>query len=165
MDLHIQLWRYHPLNVTHQGMDIACLYATSPQHHVRELKVCKIFVESHSLRLSLIGYRVAQVRCFFKIHCHTAIERYSKPLAYVQWFSVPVKEAHIEMFRVARHTRSDQRRVGAIIEQSSIIRFIQLVPSFGTSVPLEMTRENSMETQKYYWINSFADKEIYQAIW
>jgi hypothetical protein len=146
-------------------MDIACLFATSPRHHVQELKACKIFFEWHSSHLFLIGYQVAQVRCFFKIHCRTAIERYSKPLAYVQWFSVPVKEAHIEMFRVAQCTRHDQRRLGAIIKQSSIARFVQLIPSFGISVPLRMTCENSMETQKHYWINSFADKEIYQVIW
>jgi hypothetical protein len=132
---------------------------------VQELKVSNIFVDWYSAHLTLIGYRVAQVRCFFKVHCRTAIERYSKPLAYVQWFSEPVKEAHIEMYRVARCARRDQQRLGAIIEQSSIVRFVQLIPSFGTSVPLEMTRENSMETRKYYWINSFADKEIYQAIW
>jgi hypothetical protein len=68
------------------------------------------------------------------------------------------------MFVVSR-LEEDGVRNGTIIPIASIARFIQLVPKFGSITAPELTAQNSMDICRDYYINSFADKEIYQAVW
>jgi hypothetical protein len=86
--------------------------------------------------------------------------------AYVQWFSPPKRtpERDINMYMVSRMDEDGERR-GAIIPMSTIARFVQLIPKFGSNALAELTAQNSMDICRDYYINSFADKEIYQAVW
>jgi hypothetical protein len=54
-----------------------------------------------------------------------------------------------------------------IIALDSISRFVQLVPRFGKKALGEVRLDTytSMDVCKYFYINSFADKEIYQAVY
>jgi hypothetical protein len=117
----------------------------------------------------LAGYRVAQVRSIFKIMCrNTDHPLHNKPLAYVQWFSPPdtVAEAEIKMYLVQRsRSRLTSARLGSVISHASISRFVQLIPYFGSNIDRTLTADNSMEKAKLFWVNSFADKEIYKAVY
>jgi hypothetical protein len=109
------------------------------------------------------------VRCIFKIFCQPPSHPlHNQALAYVHWFSKPdrVPEAEIKMYLVQRSRgQLTQRRLGAVIPQASISRFVQLIPDFGPNANREMTADNSMEKGHLFWVNSFADKEIYKAVY
>jgi hypothetical protein len=114
-----------------------------------------------------LGYRVAQVRLFFRVNLvdtGNALNR--KLLAYVQWFSEPKDqdEKDIRMYQVSRQDRGQSRK-GEVIPISSIARFVQLVPKFGPGIADQVSSINSMDIVRDYYVNSFADKEIYQAVW
>ncbi|KAG8800253.1 hypothetical protein FRC16_003303 [Serendipita sp. 398] len=86
-------------------------------------------------------------------------------LAYVQYFSrpKPTPEKNINMYVVSREDRRGVRR-GAIIPLDSIVRFVQLVPKFGATAHPILTAENSADVCRDFYVNSFADKEVYQAV-
>jgi hypothetical protein len=69
------------------------------------------------------------------------------------------------MYLVSRVERAGSVRRGSVIALDTISRFVHLVPKFGAVVSDQLTSENSMDICRDYWVNSFADKEIYQAIW
>lgn len=88
-------------------------------------------------------------------------------LAYVQWFSKPqVPEEVINMYRVQR-SFLDGRPDGDIVSVDSISRFVQLIPRFGSTIGKQspLTAQNSMDLCRDYYVNSFADKEIYQSVY
>jgi len=70
------------------------------------------------------------------------------------------------MYQVERLFR-DNRPDGDIISVDSISRFVQLIPRFGPTIGKQtlLTAENSMDSCKSFYVNSFADKEIYQAVY
>jgi hypothetical protein len=70
------------------------------------------------------------------------------------------------MYRVERMMLGDNPK-GDIIALDSISRFVQLVPRFGRKVAGEARLDTytSMDICKYFYINSFADKETYQAVY
>jgi hypothetical protein len=109
------------------------------------------------------------VRCIFKVFCQQPNHPlHNQPLAYVHWFSTPdtVPEAEIKMYLVQRSRgQLTRRRLGAVIAQSSISRFVQLIPNFGPNADPDLTADNSMEKAALFWVNSFADKEIYKAVY
>ena len=110
---------------------------------------------------------MAQVRLIFRVHLlETDVSHHGKCFAYVQWFTTPKRttEKPIDMFVVSR-LEEDGVRDGSIIPIASITRFIQLVPKFGSIAAPELRAHNSMAIWRDYYINSFADKEIYQAVW
>jgi hypothetical protein len=115
------------------------------------------------------GYRVAQVRLIFKLICqNTNHPLHEKPLLYVQWFSKPADttEDEIEMYLVERSLDlANGKRVGSVIVQSSVLRFVHLIPRFGSNVDKSLTADNSIERARVFYINSFADKEIFKAIY
>jgi hypothetical protein len=114
------------------------------------------------------GYRVAQVRLIFKLICqNTSHPLHKKPLLYVQWFSRPAAttEDEIEMYLVERSLDANGKRVGSVIAQSSVLRFVHLIPRFGSKVDSALTADNSIERARVFYINSFADKEIYKTIY
>jgi len=90
------------------------------------------------------------------------------PLVYVHWFSKPanVAEDAIKMYLVERSIDwTTNERYGAVVPQTSISRFIHLIPKFGREVSSIMTAGNSMETSRLFYINSFGDKETYQSVY
>jgi hypothetical protein len=115
------------------------------------------------------GYRVAQVRLIFRLICRNRSHPlHEKPLLYVQWFSKPADTAEdeIEMYLVERSLDSTNgKRIGSIIAQSSVLRFAHLVPRFGSNVDKSLTADNSIERAHVFYVNSFADKEIYKAVY
>jgi hypothetical protein len=114
------------------------------------------------------GYRVAQVRLLFRPYLDdTSHPAHNRPLAYVQWFSrpKPAAEKDICMYVVSREDRPGRSRRGDVIDMTSIARFVQLIPKFGSVASNHLTTENTMELCRDFWINSFADKEIYQSVW
>jgi hypothetical protein len=64
-------------------------------------------------------------------------------------------------------SRQDQHgiRSGEVIPMESISRFVQLIPRFGPTAGSVLASENSMDICRDYYINAFADKEIYQSVW
>jgi hypothetical protein len=87
-----------------------------------------------------------------------------KPFVYVQWFTIPRLVPSLKMHLVKPLASSRKDSFG-IIELTSIARFIQLIPDFGSVDSSSLTANNSMNTSTQFLINSFADKEIFQAIW
>ncbi|KAG8824504.1 hypothetical protein FRC17_009084 [Serendipita sp. 399] len=115
----------------------------------------------------IVGYRVAQMRLIFTLRLPPTHPLHGTPLAYVYWFSDPSSrpERNINMYQVRYLRGDDRRRIGGIIPLNSICRLLQLVPKYGSCVNPELTKENSMDVWKDYYINSFMDKETYQAVW
>ncbi|KAG8865445.1 hypothetical protein FRC20_009827 [Serendipita sp. 405] len=117
--------------------------------------------------VGIAGYRVAQVRLIFKISLHDPLgSMHNMFLAYVQYFSQPKQtpDKNINMYTVSREDRRGIR-AGVVVPLDSIVRFVQLVPKFGATIHPNLTAENSADVCRDFYINSFADKEIYQAVW
>lgn len=89
------------------------------------------------------------------------------PLAFVYWFSDPQPRAEpdIQMYKVNFIRKQDVHRQGGIILLSRVHRLIQLIPLFGARANPLLSVHNSMDTAKNYYLNSFMDKETYQAVW
>jgi hypothetical protein len=108
-----------------------------------------------------------QVCTIFRVSSRTPHALNNIPLLYVRWFERPalnpVKD--INMFRIKREMTSARRTCTSIIPLSLVHRFIQLVPDFGPNIAPELASTTSAYRTMAYWVNSFADKEIYQAIW
>lgn len=114
------------------------------------------------------GYRVAQVRLLFRVHLEqTDSSLHKGKFAYIQWFSKfkRLPERDINMYVVSRMEDESGARIGEIVPLESIARFVQLIPKFEDGQASTLTAENSMETGNEYYVNSFADKEIYQSVW
>jgi hypothetical protein len=88
-----------------------------------------------------------------------------KPLAYVLWFSPRQYISGLQIYRVSRSKDDETPQRRGIIELDSIARFIQLIPDFGPAISASLDANNSADTWPHYFINCFADKEIYQAVW
>jgi hypothetical protein len=118
---------------------------------------------------SCVGYRVAQVRMFFRMALGANHPLDMVPLAYVQWFSKPLArpEKAVQMYIVKRLVRSDGLPFMSVIEMSSIYRFVQLIPKFPTSTsPLgNKDADSLMENTNTFLINSFTDMETYQTVY
>lgn len=123
------------------------------------------------------GYLVGLVRCIFSACSDTSKGRYLRDphrnliLAYVQWFSKPGLEqgkydSNLKMFIVRPTFRSDGSRIGDVVELESIVWPLQLIPKFGKAVDASITHQNvySVENMSYF-VNSFWDKEVYQAVY
>lgn len=93
---------------------------------------------------------------------------YQKMLAFVYWYTSledEVTELDINMYKVSMLHRGDRQRTGAIMFLECIKRLVQLVPVFGDRVNRDWTIRNTMDIAQDYYINSFMDKETYQAVW
>lgn len=70
----------------------------------------------------------------------------------------------IEMFRVKRLFRQCGERFGEIIPLCNIWRYVELIPKFGRRCPSDWTSETSTELTEELYVNSFSDKQNYQAV-
>ena len=69
------------------------------------------------------------------------------------------------MYKLQYRRREDNSRIGGIILLGSICRLIQMIPTFGADVNPQLSVDNSADVCKSYYVNSFMDKETYQAVW
>ncbi|KLO07926.1 hypothetical protein SCHPADRAFT_944890 [Schizopora paradoxa] len=76
-----------------------------------------------------------------------------------------VPDDNIEMFRLVRDLNPDGSRVGKVVRLLEIWRPIDVIPVFGEECPEEWNRDNSVELATEFYVNSFADKETYQAVY
>ncbi len=77
-----------------------------------------------------------------------------------------VPDDNIEMFRFVRDLDpEDLSRRGTIIRLLDIWRPIDVIPKFGEACPEEWTQDNSVELASEFYVNSFGDKETYQAVY
>jgi hypothetical protein len=119
-------------------------------------------------RSHCLGYLVAQVRALFRVHLqHSGHPLHRSHLAYVQFFSPPYDNVRKQpnMCVVSRQDGPDHTQRGQIVNMESIARFVQLVPKFGRAMDPTVDAINSMDIHTDYFLNSFADKEIYQSVW
>jgi Plavaka transposase len=117
--------------------------------------------------LCLIGYSVGQVRLIFKPRLPIHHPLHDLPMAYVYWFSKPSPRAErdINMYKLQYLRGAGNARIGGIVVLSSISRLIQMVPVYGPQVNPQLSSDNSMDLCQSYYVNSFMDKETYQAVW
>ncbi len=89
------------------------------------------------------------------------------PLMYVQWFERPRPrvEKGINMFKISKQLTARNRPLSSVLALSAARRFVQLIPDFGPNIDSKITATTSASTCLSYWVNAFADKEIYQAVW
>jgi hypothetical protein len=116
------------------------------------------------------GYQAAQIRLIFRLHLEDPTHiLHGVLLVYVQWFSKfqdsPSKP--INMFNVHRLLTGGDRGspIGDVIHLDAVAQFIQLIPEFGKKKCTNWESTNSMDAPYSYFVNSFADKEIFQAVY
>ncbi|KAG8832778.1 hypothetical protein FRC17_000651 [Serendipita sp. 399] len=86
------------------------------------------------------------------------------PLAYVQWYTPPSqKDKNLRMY-VVKPVLSNGNRQGDIVKLESIARLVQLVPKFGKYMDPKLTMANSADVCQAYYLNDFADRQLYQVI-
>jgi hypothetical protein len=114
-----------------------------------------------------IGYRVGQVRLIFKPRLPIHHPLHDIPMAYVYWFSnpSPTAERDINMYKLQYMRGAGNARIGGIVLLSSVSRLIQMAPVYGPQVNPQLSSDNSMDLCQSYYVNSFMDKETYQAVW
>ncbi len=71
----------------------------------------------------------------------------------------------IEMFRVVRQTNGDGSRRGIVVKLTDIWRYVELVPRFGKKCNGDWNSKNACELATEFYVNSFADKDIYQSVY
>lgn len=76
-----------------------------------------------------------------------------------------VTDDAIEMFRVVRCLDGNGNRRGMIVKLTDIWRLVELVPRFKAKCPSRWDSETAVELAEQFFVNSFADKEIYQAVY
>ena len=103
----------------------------------------------------------------FRLHLPPNHPLFDVPLAYVYWFSdpLPMAELDINMYKVQYLRGGNNYRTGGIIFLRNISRLIQLVPFFSPNINPDLSVDNSMDVWRHYHVNSFMDKETYQAVW
>ncbi len=94
----------------------------------------------------------------FKAASGTVKYRHNKPRA-------QVTDDNIEMFRVVRQLNRDGSRHGAVVRLTDIWRYVEMVPRFGKRCDPEWNSENACELAKEFYLNCFADKDIYQSVY
>jgi hypothetical protein len=113
------------------------------------------------------GYRVAQVKLIFRLNVPPSSPFFMVPLLLVYWFTHPLPrpEKDVKMYQLKRRFTSDGRPLASIVEMGSVARFVQLIPRLGRKVHPDLTKDNVMDRCNTFLLNSFTDKEIYQAVW
>ena len=114
-----------------------------------------------------LGYQLGQVRLIFQasdVGVRTPF--FERPLAYIQWFSkLRKKDPLTNMFIISRQLDGDNR-LGEVVDISRFTRRVELIPRFGIRAPDEIDCNSSMELDHLmYSLNSFLDKETYQAVY
>ncbi len=126
-----------------------------------------------------ISYCVAQLRMVFKPRVYHGHSNLKDVLVYLQPFKAApgtvkyrsnkpraqITKDDIEMFRVVRQLERDGSRRGMIAKLTDIWRYVEMVPKFGKRCDPEWHSDNACELAKEFYLNSFADRDIYQSVY
>ncbi|KAJ7118222.1 hypothetical protein C8R44DRAFT_923423 [Mycena epipterygia] len=123
-------------------------------------------------KLSVTGYRIAQVRVVFTLPQRLAKTIFPtnivppKYLAYVEWFSSfkPQPERYHLMYKVSRTIKNGDR-LASIIPVSNIRRSIHLLPKFGPVAPLHWKSHNVLDECTTFFANPWTDRHIYATLY
>lgn len=120
---------------------------------------------------------VAQVRTVFqpRLPSHSKVRippGLQEPLLYVQPLhvvSTPEQQPEMRMWVLERNTTltecGDVVREGLIVPLRSVSHAVDLAPVFGsTAVPATVSSSTSQEYYNQFYLNHYADKEIYNAV-
>jgi hypothetical protein len=69
------------------------------------------------------------------------------------------------MYVVNRLKRASGILLGDVIDITTFVRPLHLVPKFGQEVDPALTQKNALSIAKNFYVNCFWDKEIYQAVY
>ena len=124
-----------------------------------------MLVHSHLL----LGYRVAQLRLIFQLEVDQKHPLFNCPLAYVHLF-MPTSMAcpNPQLYKVSKEECSRGRNrqpLRVVVELTSIALAIHLIPHYGPAVHKCLNSKNSLDLCQTFWVNSFLDKETYQAVY
>lgn len=116
-----------------------------------------------------LGYRVAQLRLIFQLEVDQKHPLFNRPLAYVHLFTLTSAACpNSQLYKVSKEERSRGRNrqpLGVVVELTSIARPIHLIPHYGRAVHECLNSKNSLDLCQTFWVNSFLDKETYQAVY
>ena len=124
-----------------------------------------MLVHSHLL----LGYRVAQLRLIFQVEVDQKHPLFNRPLAYVHLFTMTSTLCpNLQLYRVSKEeysTGRNQQPLGMVVELTSIAWAIHLIPHYSPAVHKSLNSKNSLDLCQEFWVNSFLDKETYQAVY
>ena len=116
-----------------------------------------------------LGYRVAQLRLIFQLKVDQKHPLFNHPLAYVHLFTpTSTMCPNSQLYKVSKeeYQRGRIRRpLRVVVELTSIARAIHLIPDYGPAVHTCLNSKNSLDLCQTFWVNSFLDKETYQAVY
>ena len=124
-----------------------------------------MLVHSHLL----LGYQVAQLCLLFQLEVDQKHPLSNRPLAYVHLFmltSMACPNSHL--YKVSKEECSRGRNwqpLGVVVELTSIAWAIHLIPHYGPAIHECLNSKNSLNLCHTFWVNSFLDKETYQAVY
>lgn len=121
-----------------------------------------------------LGHSVCQLQLIFQIAGNTTGGR--DFLAYVQRFDIVPQgnpagrriaqpESSTKMYVLKRALRADKGRLGDIIPLSRLRSPIYLQPRFGPIADTRLTSHNSLEYSSEFWLNHYAEKEHFWALY
>ncbi|KAL4064879.1 hypothetical protein V8B97DRAFT_1903876 [Scleroderma yunnanense] len=92
----------------------------------------------------------------------------SMPLMYVDLFDWVVKDLNVDMWIVQQHMIDGPhgllQRVGVIVPLVDTILTVELIPVYGQAIGHDMKQQTSQEIYSHFYLNSFADKEVYESL-
>jgi len=103
---------------------------------------------------------VGQIRVVFSLPDSEA-RAPPERLAYVEWFSKFTSPEHDHGMHKLKRSAEGGERVASIIPVSSIRRSAHLFPKFGRVVPEDWTSDNVLEKCSTFYLNPFADRNMY----
>ncbi|KAI0737930.1 hypothetical protein C8Q80DRAFT_1222642 [Daedaleopsis nitida] len=116
---------------------------------------------------------VAQVRVVFKIPSKSlpylfprlSASAYPHHLAYVKWFT-RLNTSHPDhgLYRISRSLRGSAR-LASIIPIEQLERSCHLYPDFGPVAPREWTSSTVLEDCSHFYVNAFADRNMYKLVY
>ncbi|KAI6101497.1 hypothetical protein EDD16DRAFT_1525911 [Pisolithus croceorrhizus] len=116
---------------------------------------------------------VARVKAIFAPKVHTRVELPSyleSPLTFVEYFTVcadPMADREgVGLYRVQRppinNVAASPSSYYAVVPLTDIVHAVELVPVFETSITgINPSKESCLKAYEQYYVNSFADKEIF----
>jgi hypothetical protein len=69
------------------------------------------------------------------------------------------------MYVLKRAVRSNGSRIGDIVPLGQVRMLVHLVPRFGAKADPHLTAQNSMEYSTEFFLNNFADKEVFFSLY